>query len=443
MPGRRASESRCSTERASAAEGGLLQSQGPSVPLALNVGCGSAYKPGFINIDMDRSSSADLIADALHLPIRDGAVDRIEADQFLEHFDTAHVRVVLWEFHRVLCPEGELAIETPDIHKSVKRLVSEEPGRQSAELQWIYGLDSPGLQHRTGFTKDSLKHLLDESSFQVVRFEKAATHRYEPGMRVLSRRREPLSSRWCALSRAVQVLTRDHMFDDSFVLVPLQEELARIGGLAEEDDELIAKACVLNPEVALAVESCLQGARPAEPGSRVELIESLRGKRFHERAFTLWKKSARKNGELGEFLEFTDRLARDVMACIHVDPGGTDRLRYVLNLEPTPIQLLEYRLVAYEGQRALGRGIKMYSSSRRDQARELFKEALAIHPGDFHAAMNLARVLANIGSNAADVRDAYERALDSAPAHLRGVAKNEFSEYMNTGKSPDTPFVPP
>lgn len=440
MPGRRVSESRCSTEGAIAVDG--KPGDGPQGFVALNVGCGNAYRPGFINIDMDSSSSADLLADALHLPIHTGVVDYVEADQFLEHFDTAHARIVLWELHRVLRPEGKLAIETPDIQKSVKRLISAEPERQSAELQWIYGFDSPGLQHRTGFTKDSLTHLLDESAFQVVRFEKATTHRYEPGMRVLCRRREPPSEHWDVLARALHELTGDRTFNDSFVLVPLQEELARIGGLAGDDvDELISRACVLSPDVALAVKSSLQSERPARSDSRIELIESLREKRFHERAFTLWKKSSRKTGGLGEFLEFTDRLAADVKACLPIGPGGADRLRYVLSLEPTPIRLLEHRLVVYEGQRALGRGVKMYSSGRPDRAIEQFKEALAVCPGDFHAAMNLARVLAKNGAGAAEVREAYERALDSAPSRLRDATRREASEYSSTGRSPDTPFL--
>lgn len=434
----RVSGSRCSGD----APAGPGDGQGASAEVVLNVGCGSAYRPGLLNIDISASSAVDLLADACHLPLRAGSVDSIEADQLLEHFDTAHARLVLSEFHRVLRPEGALTIETPDIQRSVKRFVSAEPGRQGAELQWIYGLDSPGLQHKSGFTRESLTHMLDESSFQVVRFDKPRTHRYEPGIRALCRRRKPASRQWTAVSRALSGLTVDGAFNDSLVLVPLQEELIRMCRLSRgDDDDLLSRACVLNPEVALAIEPGLSdGGAPAE-GGRTKAMERLIEARFHERAFTLWKKSARRGGGRKEFEQFTERLAEDVRACVLHGNGSTDNLGYVLSLDPTPIRLMEHRLAMIEGQKALSRGAKMYASGRPDRASGSFKEALAIDPGDFCAAMNLARTLANSAGRTDDACQAYDRAVESAPAHLKGAARREASEYRDTSRSPNTPFV--
>lgn len=432
MRGRGTSGSPCSSDVAS--EPGKV---------VLNVGCGNAYKPGAVNIDVSRSSVADLLADARSLPFRHGSVDAIEADQLLEHFDNAHVRIVLREFHRVLRPDGELMIETPDIRKALRRLMAAEPSRHSAELQWAYGLDSPGLQHKTGFTKESLRSTLDESSFEVVRFDRPRTHTYEPGMRAVCRRREPTSRREEVVAEALGALSLDKGFDDSFVLVPLQEELARI--CSRPDDGyagLLSAACVLNPAVALAIAAALRGEGGAQVKGCVGFINMLAEARFHERAFTLWKKSARGRGGKKEFEEFTDRLAKDVAACLEDGRGDAERLRYVLGLDPTPISLMEHRLAMVQGQKAAGRGVRMYHSGRHELAIESFRDALAIDPSDFSAAMSLARLLANHGKNAADASEAYSRAVGSAPTHLRGAAEREALEYERAGRSPDIPFVP-
>jgi len=152
--------------------------------MRLNLGCGFTYRPGYVNIDSCERSVADVVADVSWLPHSENSVDEIEAMQLIEHFDLTHCRYVLAEWYRTLAPSGRLALETPDIIKSVRKLASKKGGGWQPTHQWVYGIDSPGLQHKSGFTFETLKALLEEAGFVDVVRKRAVTHTYEPGMRV-------------------------------------------------------------------------------------------------------------------------------------------------------------------------------------------------------------------------------------------------------------------
>jgi MPBQ/MSBQ methyltransferase len=61
-------------------------------------------------------------ADAARLPFRDGSFDVVLAADLTEHLDDATLAAVLGEARRVLRPEGELVIYTPDADHVLERL---------------------------------------------------------------------------------------------------------------------------------------------------------------------------------------------------------------------------------------------------------------------------------------------------------------------------------
>jgi len=71
----------------------------------LDVGCGK-YKRGSIGIDYSRSSDADVIADAHHLPFREEVFTRVVSYLAFEH--SPNPLTFLKEQHRVLCKAGEV-----------------------------------------------------------------------------------------------------------------------------------------------------------------------------------------------------------------------------------------------------------------------------------------------------------------------------------------------
>lgn len=79
----------------------------------LNLGCGQFPKTGFVNVDIDPNSKADIICDLRQVPypFLDESFDLIEIDHVLEHL--TNTLDVMSELRRILRSGGTLVIKTP------------------------------------------------------------------------------------------------------------------------------------------------------------------------------------------------------------------------------------------------------------------------------------------------------------------------------------------
>jgi len=89
-------------------------------PLKLNVGCGNAKLPGWVNIDIE--PGAELVVDIRKgLPFDDDSVDFIYNEHFLEHVTFEEGEKVLREFRRCLKKGGVLRIAMPDLDYIIQK----------------------------------------------------------------------------------------------------------------------------------------------------------------------------------------------------------------------------------------------------------------------------------------------------------------------------------
>jgi predicted SAM-dependent methyltransferase len=90
----------------------------------LNVGCGTDYKEGWINIDNnsdDNIEKLDLNWDLRNpLPFPDGSVDYIFNEHFMEHLTPEESQRANEDFMRVLKKGGVLRIAMPDLEGAVE-----------------------------------------------------------------------------------------------------------------------------------------------------------------------------------------------------------------------------------------------------------------------------------------------------------------------------------
>lgn len=79
----------------------------------LNLGCGEDLKAGYVNLDWQPQTGADVIHDlnCFPYPFPDDSFSRIEASHVLEHLDRPFS--VMKELHRILRPGGTLAVRVP------------------------------------------------------------------------------------------------------------------------------------------------------------------------------------------------------------------------------------------------------------------------------------------------------------------------------------------
>lgn len=91
--------------------------------IKLNVGCGTDYKKGWINIDNNSDNNIkklDLNWDLRKpLPFADDSVDYIFNEHFIEHLTIDESQAIIKDLMRVLKPGGVLRIAMPDLAETV------------------------------------------------------------------------------------------------------------------------------------------------------------------------------------------------------------------------------------------------------------------------------------------------------------------------------------
>ena len=412
----------------------------------LNLGCGAVYKPGYINIDRYDSSVADTICDIDNLPFKSNSIALIEASQLIEHFDYVHCKYILSELFRVLGPEGTLILETPDLEKSSKKLLSSDLEAQKTTLQWVYGIDSPGMQHKTGFTFNLLGSLLEETGFEKVSREKPKTHRYEHGIRTICRKPEDcLGKQLFACFR--KRLKGKLKTDDSYILIPLESWLKRIPDLHTElkgtkerwIDEIIAKTVICHPYIPLAfLEECIAHGVVAESEmrDRISLLNWLAEMEFHKKVFSLWMKSKKNSSEVAQESEnFMARLELLMLDTLSSGAEYQESLGYILDLEPTDdIDIFDFHLVSLEARKLLNMGTRCFDKGELSKASDFFLTSSKMNPGDPLVYWNMARLSCALGLEEYEVVGNYEKVLKlvkgsknkkSIEAELRHVRENK------------------
>ena len=154
--------------------------------IKLNLGCGNIRFEGYINIDVTETPATDIIADIVSLPMFPGdCVDEIQMNAVFEHLYRYQQKPALKEWLRILKPGGKLIINwIPDFDVVIDAYLKRERGIKSQIFdlshvsQCTFGqpdpLCSPHNLHKDVFTKESVRELLLETGFEIVKLENSS-----------------------------------------------------------------------------------------------------------------------------------------------------------------------------------------------------------------------------------------------------------------------------
>lgn len=142
----------------------------------MNLGSGSDYIPGWVNVDIDTTWRVDVVADLRKpFPFNDNSIDEIKASDILEHFTKEDGVIFLNECYRVLKVGGKLFLRTHNIHQIINQFGNDP----EVMIHFIYGnTKNGGLfgAHKYAYTKDSLRRILIKAGFQISSVEKETTN---------------------------------------------------------------------------------------------------------------------------------------------------------------------------------------------------------------------------------------------------------------------------
>lgn len=194
-----------------------------STEVRLNLGCGSDPRSGFWNIDRC-GFGADVFMDAQILGFKDQTIHHIEALHLVEHLGYFGTVLALSEWYRVLVPGATLTIETPDFPESARRFAQADLTQRALLANWIFGLETLGMEHRFGFEYSLLRSMLEEAGFGDVRQLTPRCHRQFPSLRVVATRQ--LDQRFDARSSFLRLISQGRLsYDDHLVKVELCQQI--------------------------------------------------------------------------------------------------------------------------------------------------------------------------------------------------------------------------
>ena len=158
----------------------------PKNPLRLNLGCGSQYLKGYINIDFPVSEhtvappTVDAYGDITKLEFPSNSVDEIRLHHVFEHFDRITALVLLIKWHDWLKVDGILKIETPDILRSAEQLVSDiDYAQKMAVIRHLEGDQASQWGVHIGqWWNERFENTLSKLGFHILEMEHTQWERW-------------------------------------------------------------------------------------------------------------------------------------------------------------------------------------------------------------------------------------------------------------------------
>jgi len=148
-------------------------------PLKVNVGCGKEPFPGWINLDLDPATPADILWDVTDgLPFPDDSCAFIYSEHFLEHIPVAEGVRFLTECRRSLQPGGVVRIGMPGVQDVVREyhenIWAKQPWLAKYGYDWIktraeyINISFREWGHQWLYDQEELERRLREAGFTQI-----------------------------------------------------------------------------------------------------------------------------------------------------------------------------------------------------------------------------------------------------------------------------------
>jgi len=141
--------------------------------MKLNLGSGWDNREGYVNVDFAPHHKPDLVADVLNLPIADGAIEEVFAQDVMEHLPRTSTTAALAEWRRVTKADGVARIRVPSLFHAVDLMRSTDTlSMHEVLLQNLYGTQAyTGDVHLTSFTDRTLADAFHSAGYRRVSAE--------------------------------------------------------------------------------------------------------------------------------------------------------------------------------------------------------------------------------------------------------------------------------
>ena len=133
---------------------------------------------------------------------------------------------------------------------------------------------------------------------------------------------------------------------------------------------------------------------------------------FHKKVFSLWIKKKKNIGEFKSEIEgFINHLEQLILDVLNYPEDFAERLSYILDLEPTDIDIFDYDIILQKADKLFNIGIKYFHKQDFTQALDFFLKSLRMNPDNYLIYWNIARVGCILDFENNKIINNYEKAL--------------------------------
>jgi predicted SAM-dependent methyltransferase len=406
--------------------------------MKINLGCGHVYKKEYVNIDAYDDTVADQMMPAHRLEFEDNSADVIECIQVIEHLGLVPSIYTISEMFRVLKPGGKLLIETPDIEATFKRFLKTGEKDRKLLMNWIYGLDRPGMHHKFCFPEELLERTLKEAGFSDLETKQLHKQTNQPTLSV--RCRKPVKVTYhqpLALARRVLV-EKGIVHLDRQVASIEQEKL--IQELVKEHDlrEFFRASMIRSPQIGLHLLKAYDENGHINHESALQyitLFEQTLPLDFPSLMLRLLEEIPSEVASQREALAMVEALTlKSIDKLLDGETTHLDELQEPQRtLDREKLKLCPHfsaEIVRQIAERVVAKGLKAYASDDLDQAVELLHEGFKLNRESLLNAWNLAR-LKRLKGDIQESKRYYTLAHDLA-ALFPGATRREFQKRILT-----------
>lgn len=137
--------------------------------ILIHLGCGDINSPEFINVDTRPAPHIHYVCNVTDLSIfNDNYADMVYACHILEHIPHSSLKKTLWEWRRILKPNGTLRLSVPDFDRILQVYHSCNNDIASIVNPLMGGQDYKYNIHHSVYNKKYLEYHLREAGFKQV-----------------------------------------------------------------------------------------------------------------------------------------------------------------------------------------------------------------------------------------------------------------------------------
>jgi len=385
--------------------------------MKLNIGCGKKYDPNYCNIDLYEDLVADKLMSAFNLEFGDSTCDEIKAIHIIEHLNFFETIYALSEFFRVLEPNGELIIETPDLEKTCQHYLRANGEQKKKILGWFYGIPHKGLQHKICFPPYILTELLSNAGFRNISTVFYYNNESIPSVRFKCKKLDegyPLKIFQIITKIRKTMLVKNYVdFTDSFLIKEQEDLIAKFAlellKLEKNEKkgkilEILTEILIKSPKFAKFFLEAIEN-KDLLSENEIKIIfntaEILVGLNFPNILLNSLKKGSLKPGTQQIIFSSIKSFAKSIITKLNQFEEDrakiTEKLKDMSeNIKETEISFFSFKLIEQKSLDFFYKGIKASYVKKYKTAHNQFLEAIRLYRDDLLYYWNLAKVLTKL-----------------------------------------------